>query len=212
MAASVELRVVEILCSRLCHDLISPVSAINNGVELIEEMGEEVREEALELIGFSGEQLARRLQALRLAFGAALSSGNVGFPQVREAALGLFKEAKVKLDWPVGLLSGSEEVAGLAKSLINIVLMMDEALSRGGLISVKEGDGAFVEIHASGENARLDGEVKRALLGDLTEAELTPRTVASYLLARYMRDNSLQLGVQEMPGHLICRIEPISSP
>ncbi len=71
MDVKVDPRVIELLCSRLCHDLISPVSAINNGFELIAEFGDEMRGEAMSLMGDSAREAARRLKFFRIAFGAA---------------------------------------------------------------------------------------------------------------------------------------------
>jgi histidine phosphotransferase ChpT len=94
-----DIRVAELLCSRLCHELVSPVGAINNGVELIEEMGEDMAEEAIALISHSAGQAARRLRLLRLAYGAAGGEGAVGFADAQQAATAYFADGKISLDW-----------------------------------------------------------------------------------------------------------------
>ena len=94
MDQSLEFRLIELLNARLCHDLISPVSAVSNGMELIAELGGDPDGEALALVAVSGKEAARKLQFFRLAFGSArLPSGtDAGLAEARDALL----------DWPVG--------------------------------------------------------------------------------------------------------------
>ena len=75
MKTDLDMRVVELLCSRLCHELVSPVGAINNGVELIEEMGAEMADEAIGLIAHSADQASRRLRLLRRRLKRAVRRG-----------------------------------------------------------------------------------------------------------------------------------------
>src|SRR3954468_5609680 len=101
MKTDLDIRVVELLSSRLCHELISPVGAINNGVELIEEMGAEMADEAIGLIAHSADQASRRLRLLRLAYGTA-GSDKSNLTEVAQAADGYFAGGKIKLEWPPG--------------------------------------------------------------------------------------------------------------
>ena len=119
MKTDLDIRVVELLCSRLCHELISPVGAINNGVELIEEMGAEMADEAIGLIAHSADQASRRLRLLRLAYGTA-GSDKSGLAEAAQAAEGYFAGSKIKLEWLPGRLeqAGSSSPArkGVAQS------------------------------------------------------------------------------------------------
>ena len=78
-------RVLELVSSRICHDLVSPVGAINNGVELIQELGEDAGAEAMQLIAASAVQASARLKCFRLAYGAAGTDKNIGFREVKDA-------------------------------------------------------------------------------------------------------------------------------
>src|SRR5271154_5841604 len=96
----IDMRVLELLASKLCHDLVSPVSAINNGVELIEDIGGSVVEEAMKLIGDSAQHASRRLRLFRLAYGRAGSEDNLGIRDVRPIATQYLAGGKTTLDWP----------------------------------------------------------------------------------------------------------------
>ena len=137
MKTDLDIRVVELLCSRLCHELVSPVGAINNGVELIEEMGADMADEAIGLIAHSADQASRRLRLLRLAYGA-VSSDKSGLAEVAQAADGYFAGSKIKLDWPPGRLEQASELQpGTGKVLLNLVILAEEALAYGGRIVVE---------------------------------------------------------------------------
>src|SRR5262245_66554930 len=91
-----------LLCSRLCHDLVGPVGAIGNGLEVLaDEDDAEMRRQAIELLTFSAEEASRRLKFYRLAFGAA-GGGEVALSlgEAREASRGLLTGGQVGLDWP----------------------------------------------------------------------------------------------------------------
>src|SRR5438445_7741277 len=104
MSVSVDLRVLELVCSRICHDLVSPVGAVNNGVELIREMADDeapssgLESEALALIAHSAEQGSRRLRVLRLAYGAA--GADAPWEELRSALTQFFMGSRITLIWP----------------------------------------------------------------------------------------------------------------
>src|SRR5580704_12281150 len=98
----VDIRVLELLSSKICHDLVSPVSAINNGVELIEDIGGSVVDEAMKLIGDSAGQASRRLRLFRVAYGRAGSDENLPTKDVRQVAVQYVLGGKVNLTWPEG--------------------------------------------------------------------------------------------------------------
>ena len=92
---AIDLRVAKLLCSRLCHDLISPASAVNAGLELMEEQPDS--DDAMDLIIRSAKQVTRRLAFYRSAFGAG---GVTTLPEARKLAAGLLADGNVVLDWP----------------------------------------------------------------------------------------------------------------
>jgi histidine phosphotransferase ChpT len=157
-----------LLCSRVCHDLISPVGAIVNGIEVMEEdKNEETKTFALDLIKKSAYQASAKLQFCRLAFGAAGSAGaEIDLGDAEKAARGLFEDGKTTLvwNWPRQLLAKNR-----VKLLLNMLLIAAGTISRGGTLSIDpvpgEGIAGFV-VTASGLNAKLNPMVAELLAGN----------------------------------------------
>jgi histidine phosphotransferase ChpT len=157
-----------LLCSRVCHDLISPVGAIVNGIEVMEEdKNEETKIFALDLIKKSAYQASAKLQFCRLAFGAAGSAGaEIDLGDAEKAARGLFEDGNTTLVWnlPRQLLAKNR-----VKLLLNMLLIAAGTISRGGTLSVDpvSGDGiAGFVVTASGLNAKLNPMVAELLAGN----------------------------------------------
>ena len=83
MSNKIQLRVAELMCSRLCHDLISPISAINNGIELMNENDEGIIDSSIELLGTSAKQALDRLSFYRVAFGLAGGGAIISWNEIR---------------------------------------------------------------------------------------------------------------------------------
>ena len=187
MTGELTFDVMDLLCSRLCHDLISPVGAINNGVELIEDLGDDMVEEALGLIAQSGKRAAGRLQCFRLCYGAAGGQATVGMDEARDIAAGYLEGGKATLNWSMAADLGPDgPPQGTVKVLLNLVVMADEALSQGGRISVGT-EGRAVVVTAEGPKAGLRENQDAALLGTLAIEELGARTVHAYVTGLFAR-------------------------
>jgi histidine phosphotransferase ChpT len=154
-----------LLCSRVCHDLISPVGAIVNGLEVMDEdKDEETKVFALDLIKKSAKQASAKLQFCRLAFGAAGSAGaQIDVGDAEKVARGLFGDDKTTLVWnlPRELLPKNR-----VKLLLNMLLVAVGTIPRGGTITVDlaEGGKGF-RLTASGLNARLAEATAGLLVG-----------------------------------------------
>jgi histidine phosphotransferase ChpT len=181
-------RAVELLCSRLCHDLVGPVGAVNNGVELLDEAG--VGDgEALDLIAGSAETAAARLRLYRLALGAAGGQAGVAPADGRAALEGWFRSGTVRLEWSVDL---SAPPAGLVKVILLTALLAEESLPRGGVVRV-QGDDRGVSVSAIGTGAALRPEMLEVLAGRLGEDALGPRSVLSYVAPRFAAAYGIEL-------------------
>jgi histidine phosphotransferase ChpT len=146
-----------LLCSRVCHDLISPVGAIVNGLEVLEEeTDEETKTFALDLIKKSARQASARLQFCRLAFGAAGSAGaQIDLGDAEKTARGFLEDDKTKLTWslPRALLAKNR-----VKLLLNMLVIAQQAIPRGGTLNVEplgEGETMGFRVTATGPNARV---------------------------------------------------------
>ena len=147
-----------LLCSRVCHDLISPTGAIVNGLEVLEEKDsdEETKTFALDLIKKSARTASGRLQFCRLAFGAAGSSAaQIDLGDAEGMVRGFLDEDKIKLVWNLPrLLLPKNRV----KLLLNMVIIASQTIPRGGKLTVDaigEGEGMNFRITAAGLNARI---------------------------------------------------------
>jgi histidine phosphotransferase ChpT len=172
-----------LLCSRLCHDLMSPVGALNNGIELLaDETDPEMREKCLELLADSARASANKLKFFRLAFGAAGGFGEDVDTHEAEAALeGLFgPERRIELGWAV---SDDKLPKVAVKVLLNLALIAGDALVRGGRLDVgAERSGGQVELAVRGEGPRiLLDPVLRETLGNGASGPVEPRAAAAWL-------------------------------
>ena len=156
-----------LLCSRVCHDLISPSGAIVNGLEVLEEStDEETKSFALDLIKKSARTASARLQFCRIAFGAAGSAtAQVDLGDAENVARGFIEDDKIKLSWN---LSSALLPKNRVKLLLNMILVAAHSIPRGGIVAV-EGDGPpeamTFKISARGLNARIPHAVPALLAG-----------------------------------------------
>jgi histidine phosphotransferase ChpT len=156
-----------LLCSRVCHDLISPVGAIINGLEVMEEdKDEETKTFALDLIKKSANQASAKLQFCRLAFGAAGSAGaQIELGDAEKVARGLLEDGKITLIWnlPRELVAKNR-----VKLLLNMLLVAGGAIPRGGTLRA-EATGDGYQVIARGLNARLAPATVDLLAGNPAE-------------------------------------------
>lgn len=190
------MRVMELLSSKLCHDLVSPVSAINNGVELIEDIGGSVVEEAMKLIGDSGLTAARRLRLYRMAYGRAGSEESLAIRDVRQVAEQYLSGGKISLIWSEG--QPSEAVAsqrGFLKTVLNLIVLAEETLAYGGVITLRgEASGARgIRLEIVGRNAHLGLQLQEALEGSSSVDDLSPRSIQAYVTGRFAAHFGLKL-------------------
>ncbi len=174
-----------LLCSRLCHDLLSPVGALNNGLELLgDENDPEMRTRVFQLLSESARVSANKLKFFRLAFGAAGGFGEqVDAREAKTAIEGLLADNKrTQFNWWV-------ETETLPKSALkvtlNLALIASEALVRGGTLDVGgEDNGGQLEIVVKIEGPRiiLDPELRRTLTDGEGAEGVTPRAAAAYLV------------------------------
>ncbi len=158
-----------LLCSRVCHDLISPVGAIVNGIEVLEEEKDEsTKEFALDLIKRSAATASAKLQFCRIAFGAAGSAGaQIDLGDAETITRGFMEDDKTKIAWnlPRALLAKNR-----VKLLLNMLIIAGQAIPRGGKITVDPigtGDSVGFKVTAAGTNAKIPPAVPPLLTGEL---------------------------------------------
>lgn len=184
MSQLVDMRVTELLMSRLCHEIVGPVGAVNNGVELIEEMGEEMGEQAMALIGSSARQAAARIQFYRVAYGRT-GRKETRAPDLRAMAQGALAGGRVALNWRMGAIAPDIPEGG-GGLLLNLIDIAATALPRGGTVEVRA-DRAL-QVAAAGPGAALPADLAAAMHPDADIEGLTARTVHGYWAGLLARD------------------------
>jgi histidine phosphotransferase ChpT len=184
-----ELELSSLMVSRVCHDLVGPLGAVVNGLEVLEDERDlAMREDALKLVAMSANQALSRIQFMRIAFGAAGSAGaELDLSEIGRLIAGLLEGGKVKLEWNVPHLYWAKD---WAKLLMNAALLGADCLPRGGTVQVAAGSDPKVpsfKVTASGLVARLSEEVDRTLRGEQLAAPLDARGIQPYLTYRLAR-------------------------
>ena len=196
-----DLEFAAMLVSRVCHDLVSPVGAVVNGLEVLEdERDAAMRADALKLVASSAEQAAARLQFARVAFGAAGSAGaELDLNEVGRTMKNFVQGGKTELDWKAASANWPKD---WAKLLMNATLLALDALPRGGKVTVEtsaEGTPPRFTVRATGTNARVLEEVEKAALGE-PSAPLDGRSIQAYLTHKLARGLNAGLTLSARDG------------
>jgi histidine phosphotransferase ChpT len=186
-----------LLCSRVCHDLISPVGAIMNGLEVMEEdKDEETSKFAMELIKKSAKTASAKLQFCRLAFGAAGSAGaQIDTGDAEKVARGLLEDEKTKLGWnlPRVLLAKNR-----VKLLLNMLLLAAQAIPRGGQLTVDpvgEGGAVGFRVSAVGTNAKIPQAIPPLLSGTPGEHAVDAHAIQPFYTGLLAKNCGLSVGM-----------------
>jgi len=175
-----------LMCSRLCHDMLSPVGALSNGLELLaDETDPDMRGKVIELLEQSAQTSTSKLKFFRLAFGAAGGFGDaVPVEEAEEVVSSLVSDAKrVKLNWAI---SGPSLPKPAAKVLLNLAQIALDALVRGGTLDIgaEKRDGNIeIVARAAGDRIAFDETIGRALQNEIAPEEITSRTAAAHMIA-----------------------------
>jgi histidine phosphotransferase ChpT len=187
-----------LLCSRVCHDLISPTGAIVNGLEVLDEDNdEETKKFALDLIRKSARTASARLQFCRLAFGAAGSAGaQIDTGDAEKMSRGFIEDDKTKLTWtlPRALLPKNR-----VKLLLNLLIIATQAIPRGGMLSVEPigtGETAGFRIVASGLGARIPAGVPDLIGGQSESGAVDAHAIQPFYAGLLARDCGLTVSLQ----------------
>lgn len=174
------------LCSRLCHDMLSPVGALSNGLELLaDEQDPQMRQRCFELLEQSARTSAAKLKFFRLAFGAAGGFGEqVSVDEPKAVIETLAADAKrIDLNWQIEAATLSKTAAKVMLNLAHIGL---DSLVRGGTLDIgveAREDATEIVVRATGTKIAFDAQIGEALSGKLDPDELTGRTAPAHLLS-----------------------------
>ena len=197
IASLAPLDLAALLCSRVCHDVISPVGAIVNGLEVLEgEQDEEMRAVAMELIKKSALSASARLQFCRLAFGAAGSFGaSIDTADAEKAARDIFATERTSLQWTAARQLASRNSV---KLLLNLCLIANGSIPRGGVITVDLSNGErrmAMRVEARGLNARLSHSAADILANPIPSEAIDGHSIQLYFTTLLARECQATLDV-----------------
>jgi len=178
-----EIEFSALMVSRVCHDLVGPLGAVVNGLEVLEdERDAAMREDALKLVASSANQALARIQFMRIAFGAAGSAGaELDLGEVGRLVAGLLEGGKISLEWNVPQAHWGKD---WAKLLMNATLLGADCLPRGGVVRVDAGANAAAPsftILARGTHIRLAEDVERSIRGEQAMGNVDARGIQPFL-------------------------------
>jgi histidine phosphotransferase ChpT len=203
----IHLRALELACSKLCHDVISPVGAVNNGLELLEEEDDAaLKEEATALAQRSARRASILLQVYRSAFGNAGNQQTFGPREAVALAQEFLQSGKAQLT-AADLPEATAVPAGFGKLVLNLVIMGADALPRGGTVglvvrSPQLGNGA-IQIDCAGQQIAWSEEFGRAVTRNLQADDLTAHNILPYISSVFAERLGMSLSIsQSGPGIL----------
>jgi len=193
-----EIEFSALMVSRVCHDLVGPLGAVVNGLEVLEdERDAAMRDDALRLVATSANQALARIQFMRIAFGAAGSAGaELDLNEVGRLVAGLLEGGKVTLEWNVPQACWPKD---WAKLLMNATLLGADCLPRGGVVRVDAAADSAVpafKVHAHGSHIRVAEEVERAIRGEQDSGTVDARGIQPFLTYKLSCAVNARLAIQ----------------
>lgn len=203
----INLKLAALMSSKLCHDIIGPVGAINNGVELLEdESNADMREQAMELVSQSANEAGARLQFYRLAFGLAGGMGaEVSLRDARNLSKAYLSHGKVTFNWPDDAGGAENMSKDSIKVLCNLVVIAAGALPRGGNLDISgqvEGSDWEFEFRASGPRAGLREDITSTILEGYNEDNLSAQNVGAQYMMALCENNNFSISIATMEEEL----------
>ncbi|MCB9982386.1 MAG: hypothetical protein H6861_01755 [Rhodospirillales bacterium] len=184
MSTPIDTGLLELLASKICHDLISPIGAVNNGIEFLTEMGADAGDEVTDLIAFSASQASAKLKAYRMAYGAGGADDSIKPEEAHQAIQDIVgAEKKITQSWdPYGDLGYEDRPKAFCKMLVCALLLGMDCLPKGGTLSVGAGANANLTlVSAKGPDASIREGNAAALNLSMPRGQLEPKYVHAYI-------------------------------
>ena len=194
-----DVKLTELLCARICHDLAGPIGAISNGIEFLREDSESIHGQAFDLVESSANEMVARLKFFRTAYGVASSEGEADISHLRELTRNLFAEKKVLLDWP----DHHTEAAGISithlmgRLMLNLIIITSSSLIYGGTLSVrmeKRNGDKHIIVRGHGKKVKIDPNLD-AILADTNTVPMDKRNIQMHYSAALAKELNTTLTI-----------------
>ena len=185
------LRLAQLMCSRLCHDLITPVGAITTGLEIIDESEGDIDRELMDLTVSSSKNAAQRLVFYRAAFGFSSTASIDSVAAFKQMLLPYLDTYKIKADISETTPISQDLFKDHARLLINLMGILPEVAPYGGDLNLsffEREECLQLELGLRGDLVGLKSATVSVINGDFQEQDITPHTVQSYLIHRLLQD------------------------
>lgn len=202
MAEIIHQRIAELLCSKICHDLISPVGAINNGMELLTDTSFDMQDDALSLIGASSRQAAQSLEYFRLAFGGwgGGDEAMTEFGLLRKMIAGHAMDNKLELTWRQKPEDSDRLLKSVGKLVLGLVLIATECARRTAALEIdlsNSSDRLQLFIKVTGDRCALHPETRNGFDQNLCVDDISVRNVVAYNCLQISLANQLALNFSD---------------
>ena len=178
----VDMRVMGLLCSHLLHAVASPFQAVQSGIEMLEDDGDDIRDVTMPLIEDGARRLAHRVRFYRSAYGQAGESELGDLAQARQLTDDHLFENRLSLQWPDAERNPVLK-PGHGRMLMNLAAAAADTLPRGGVLTVQvddSGSGVRLSLLARGERAGIKEDTHAIYAGNVAIEDLTPYNIHSY--------------------------------
>jgi histidine phosphotransferase ChpT len=200
-----------LLCSRICHDLITPVGAVLSGLELLEEQKDGDYGEIIDLLRLSAAECARRLMLYRFAFGVGAASTLSSLNEIQNMLSQAVdpKKYTYTIDFPEAYMADQALLKVWAQLLANLFSVSLEALPYGGSIAVSTGNqlDPQLQLILSGRLITLHEDVRDIIQNSRMEDELSPRTIQAYLVQNLSSQVARKVNVVQRGEELVIQTQ-----
>ena len=197
-----------LISSRICHDLISPIGALNTAIEVLDDTeSKEMHEDALKLIKLAASEASAKLSYLRIALGTnSTSKGVMKLDKLKLITENMFNTEKFSFNWDVSEIKLEKSIARI---LLNILMLAIQSIPRGGKVTIKieeKSDKLKLVTSANGIKSRLDKQTEDAFKGILPSEEIDGRVIQSFFTGVLIDDLNGRIEAFKTDGNVIFNV------
>ncbi len=197
-----------LISSRICHDLISPIGALNTAIEVLDDTeSKEMHEDALKLIKLAASEASAKLSYLRIALGTnSTSKGVMNLDKLKLITENMFNTEKFSFNWDVSEIKLEKSIARI---LLNILMLAIQSIPRGGKVTIKieeKSDKLKLVTSANGIKSRLDKQTEDAFKGIIPSEEIDGRVIQSFFTGILIDDLNGRIEAFKTDGNVIFNV------